>query len=188
MTIKNRRSAHLRLSLFACIVAACAVIPARATIMQFLEVEDLTRLSSDIFHGQIVSVETVWNAEHTRIYTKVRLRVDEALKGSTRRSEIITITQLGGERDGIKIDYAGRPEFSQGESVVLFTTPGKSSDFTVVALKQGKMHVAGSEVTRDFSGITLVDPKSRGKNLQTLSIKSTRLTLDELRTRIARTR
>ncbi len=193
MTINTfgRRVMRLRLSLLACSLIACvlagfAVLPAHATIMQYLEVEDLTRLSSDVFHGQVIATETYWNAERTRIYTRVRMRIDEPLKGSTRRSEIVTVTQLGGEKDGIRMDYAGRPEFSAGESAVLFTIHGKNNDFIVVALKQGKMRIEGGEVRRDFSGITLVDRAGSGKNLQ--PIKPTRMMFDELRSRIARTR
>ncbi|MCI0338518.1 MAG: hypothetical protein L0226_13155 [Acidobacteria bacterium] len=183
-----RRFVRLRLSLLATIMAALVVLPVQATIMQYLEVEDLTRLSSDIFHGQIISTETFWNAERTRIYTHVRVRIDEPLKGSIRRSEIITVKQLGGEKDGVRMDYAGRPEFSAGESVVLFTTRLKNNDLVVVALKQGKMLVEGDEVKRDFSGITLVERSSSGKNLQQITVKPSRMTIDELRNRIARTR
>jgi hypothetical protein len=156
--------------------------------MQYLEVEDLTRISSDIFHGQVISTETYWNAERTRIYTKALVRVDEPLKGSTRRSTVVTVTQLGGEKDGIRMDYSGRPEFAAGELVVLFTTRGKNSDFIVVGLKQGKMRVEGGEVTRDFSGITLVDRSGGGKNLKPITVKPTRMMFDDLRNRIARTR
>jgi hypothetical protein len=155
--------------------------------MQYLEIEELTRLSSDIFHGQIISTETQWNAERTRIYTHVRVRIDEPLKGSTRRSETVTVIQLGGEKDGIKMDYAGRPEFSAGESVVLFTTRGNNHNFTVIALKQGKMRVEGGEVKREFSGLTLVDRASNG-NLRPVAVRPTRMMFDELRNRIARTR
>jgi hypothetical protein len=177
----------MRPALLACVLAAIAALPARATIMQYLEVEDLTRLSSDIFHGQIISAETQWNAERTRIYTHVRVRVDEPLKGSTRRSETVTVIQLGGEKDGIKMDYAGRPEFTPGESVVLFTIRGSNQNFTVIALKQGKMRVEGAEVRREFSGLTLVDRTSNG-TLRPITGKPTRMMFNELRNRIARTR
>ncbi|MCG3163234.1 MAG: hypothetical protein JMDDDDMK_04619 [Acidobacteria bacterium] len=164
------------------------ITTANATIMQYLDIEDLTRLSSDIFHGQVVSTSVYWNAERTSIYTAIRVRIGETFKGSTRRDQIVTVTQPGGEKDGIRMDYAGRPEFAAGESVALFTIRGKRDDFIVVGLKQGKMRVERSEVIRDFSGITLVDGAGRGKSLRPVNLKSTRLTVDELRNRIARVR
>jgi hypothetical protein len=190
MTKQNvlARSARLRLLLLASLLAALMVLPARATTMYFMEVEDLAGRSSDIFHGQVTSTETYWNADRTRIFTRVRVRIDEALKGSLSRSETVTVTQLGGEKDGVRWDYSGRPVFSVGESVVLFTTRGKNNDFIVVGLKQGKMTVEGGEVKRDFSGITLVQRSANGRSLQQITAKSVRMTLDELRNRVARTR
>ncbi len=165
------------------------IIPwtAQATIMRFLEIEDLTRLSTDIVRGQVISTTTYWNAEHTRIYTAVRVLVKEALKGSIGTGEIITITQLGGEKDGVLLDFAGRPEFTIGENVVLFTTRWRQ-DYIIVALKQGKMRVEGQEVVRDFSGLSLLDRESRGRRLQAAPARPMRLPLDEVRRRIANTR
>lgn len=160
----------------------------QATIMQRLEIEELTRLSTDVFHGQVISTTTRWNAERTRIYTDVHLRINETFKGAARRNETVTVVQLGGEKDGRKLDYAGRPEFTEGETIVLFTTRTRANDLTVVALKQGKLRVAGNEATRDFAGLTLVERAPTGKKLQPVAAKPERLTLDELRTRINRAR
>jgi hypothetical protein len=182
------RSARLRLLLPASLLAALMVLPAKATVMELLDVEKLAPLSSDIFYGQVDSTETYWNAERTRIYTRIRVHIEETFKGSVGISQIVTVTQLGGEIDGAKLDYAGRPDFSVGEKVVLFTTRGKNNDFIVVGLKQGKMTVQGREVKRDFSGITLVQRSTGGRGLQQLTIRSERMTIDELRDRIARAR
>lgn len=179
-----KRSA--RLSLAVMMIVAIMTAPARATIMRYLEIEELTRLSSDVFHGQVVSTSVYWNAERTHIYTAVRVRINETFKGSTRRDQIVTVTQPGGEKDGIRMDYSGRPEFAVGESVALFTIRGKKDNFIVVGLKQGKMRVERGEVIRDFSGIVLVDGVGRGKSLRSINLKSTRLTMDELRNRVAR--
>jgi len=160
----------------------------QATIMQRLEIEELTRLSTDVFHGQVMATETRWNAERTRIYTAVRLRINETFKGAAQRQETVTVVQLGGEKDGRRLDYAGRPEFTAGESIVLFTTRTRRNELTVVALKQGKWQVAGNEAVRDFTGLTIVERASAGKRLQPVAIKPERLTLDELRTRINRAR
>jgi len=180
----------IRLLLLLLLAAAALFIAlsSQATIMQRLEIEELTRSSSDIFHGQILSTETYWNAERTRIYTGVRARINESLKGTTRRGETIKVVQLGGEKDGVKMDYAGRPEFSTGESVVLFTTRNRNNELTVVALKQGKMKVEGQTVTRDFSGVTLLDRTKSNADLQPVKAVPAQLTMDELRQRVARAR
>jgi hypothetical protein len=164
-----------------------AALPAQATIMRYLEIEDLARASSEVFHGQTISTEAVWNAERTRIYTVVRFRVRESFKGTARRDQFVTVTQLGGEKDGIRMDYAGRPEFTPGESVVLFAARGPSGGLTVVALKQGRMHVEGGQVTRDLSGLTLLDSVKGGALTQARLPRRMHVTLDELRERVTRT-
>ncbi|MBO0720610.1 MAG: hypothetical protein J2P41_07300 [Blastocatellia bacterium] len=183
----SARSARLRLALIATLLTSLMVLPAQATVMRMLEVEELTRISSDVFHGQVLSTEADWDAEHKHIYTSIRVRVDETLKGSLGRSEVVTVTQLGGVKDGKRTDYAGRPVFKPGETVVLFTKRGKNNDFIVVGLKQGKMTVDGNMVRRDFSGITLVRRSANG--LQPLAAPpATAMTFDQLRSRVTSTR
>jgi hypothetical protein len=189
LSLRNtRNSARLFLAAIAIAAAMIVTRPTSATIMQYLEIEVLTRLSSDVFHGQVSSTDTRWNAERTHIYTSVRVRISESFKGATRRDQIVTVTQPGGEKDGIRMDYAGRPEFAAGESVALFTVRGKHDDFIIVGLKQGKMRVERGDVVRDFSGIMLVERSSGGRSLRPATPRSTRLTMEELRNRIARAR
>lgn len=183
-----RHSARLFIATSTIVLAMIVTRPANATIMQYLEIEDLTRLSSNVFHGQVISTDTHWNAERTHIYTSVRVRISESFKGSTRRDQIVTVTQPGGEKDGLRMDYIGRPEFAVGETVALFTIRGKNDDFIVVGLKQGKMRVERGEIVRDFSGIMLVERLNGGRGLRPVTPRSTRLTMEELRNRIARAR
>lgn len=180
-----RKSTLLPRLLWTGVLVLAAAISAQATIMQYLEVEDLARLSSDVFHGRVIEASTYWNAEHTKIYTAIQVQVQEALKGGITPGQIVTVTQLGGEKDGVMLDFAGRPQFSAGERVVLFTTRGKKSDFFIVGLKQGKMQVEGDFVVRDFSGIYLVE-RAAGRGLQTMQPKRTRYGLDELRQRVSK--
>lgn len=156
----------------------------QATIMQRLEIEELARSSTDVFHGQILSTQTFWNSNRTRIYTEVNVRIQESFKGAARQGDSVRVVQLGGEKDGFKTDYAGRPEFAAGESVVLFATRTRNNELTVVGLKQGKMQVNGQTVIRDFSGITLMERSKPGQAPQLLKPISTQLTISELRQRI----
>ena len=167
---------------------------AHATIVRYLEVEELARLSTDVIHGQVISTRTYWDESHTRIYTAVRVQVTETFKGIAQRGAIVTITQLGGELDGMRLDYSGRPQFGSGEAVVLFTKTGQKKDLIVVGMKQGKLRVVGDEVVRDFSGLTLVegpgtaakDSANRAAALRPPVRVQTRMSLSELRQRLAK--
>ena len=177
---------RLLLLLLLAVAALFIALSSQATIMQRLEIEELARNSSDVFHGQIISTETYWNAGHTRIYTAARVGINETLKGMAKRGDLVKVVQLGGEKDGVRMDYAGRPEFAAGESVVLFTTRNRNNELTVVALKQGKMRVEGQTVTRDFSGLTLLNGTKAGKEIQPVKASPVQLTMNELRQRVAR--
>lgn len=175
-----------------CLLLTGLITAAQATVMRYLEVEELARLSTDVIHGQVLSTRTYWDESHTRIYTAVRVQVYESFKGAARRGKVVTITQLGGELDGMRLDYSGRPQFSNGEAVVLFTKAGRQQDLIVVGLKQGKLRVVGAEVVRDFSGITLLAETPATNNSKASRAVSqparvqTRMPLSELRQRLAK--
>lgn len=179
---------RLLLLLLLAVFALFLALSAQATTVQKLEIEELAQLSSDVFHGQVVSAQADWNTDRSKIYTTARIRVTENFKGTTDRGQLISVVQLGGEKDGVKLDYDGRPEFTAGESVVLFTARTRNNQLTVVGLKQGKMQLSGQTVTRDFSGLTVVERSKSGNGLQPVKNQATRLSLDELRQRIARSR
>jgi len=183
-----RKFTPLSRLLLASVFALAAATSGQATIMQYLEVEDLTRLSSDIFHGRVVETSTYWSADRTQIYTAIKLEVRETFKGRVTAGQTVTVTQLGGEKDGVLLDFAGRPQFSVGESAVLFTARGRQSDFLIIGLKQGKLRVEGSDAVRDLSGIHLMERAGGGRTLQTVQPKRTRFGLDELRRRISNTK
>ena len=160
--------------------------------MKYLEIEDLARLSTDIIHGQVLSTRTYWDDTHTRILTAVRVQVNECFKGASKRGAVVTITQWGGELDGIRMDFSGRPTFQVGETTVLFTRANPHNDLLVVGLKQGKLIVQGNEAKRELSGVSFVDAAVANNQTaaaaQPRKTVQMRYTLDELRERIMRLR
>lgn len=188
-----RPRTYLKVLLTGLVLIGC-LTSAQATIVRYLEVEELAQLSTDVIHGQVLSTRTYWDEGHTRIYTAIRMQVNEVFKGAAKRGGIVTITQLGGEIDGMRLDYNGRPQFSNGEAVVLFTKTGRNQDLIVVGLKQGKLRVVGDDVVRDFSGLTVLGDKAvaaqgAGKGATVRSTPAriqTKMTMNELRQRLAK--
>ncbi len=188
-----RPRTYLKVLLTGLVLIGC-LASAQATIVRYLEVEELAQLSTDVIHGQVLSTRTYWDEGHTRIYTAIRVQVNEVFKGAVKSGGIVTITQLGGELDGMRLDYNGRPQFSNGETVVLFTKTGRNQDLIVVGLKQGKLRVVGDDVVRDFSGLTVLDGKAvaaqgagKGANVRSTPARiQTKMTMNELRQRLAK--
>ena len=81
--------------------------PAAATTMRHLDTRSLTLGSSDIVVGEVTAVQPHWDAGHRKIFTDVEVRVSQSLKGTS--SETITLTQLGGELDGVRYSVPGGP-------------------------------------------------------------------------------
>src|SRR5215207_208275 len=96
----SQRSSLTPITLLLLLLLAAAAIflalSTQATIMQRLEIEELARNSSNVFHGQIMSTQTYWNPEHTRVYTGVNVRVQESFRGTLRQGETVKVVQLGG--------------------------------------------------------------------------------------------
>jgi len=87
----------------------------------------------------------------------------------------------------MKLDYEGRPVFSVGESVLLFTSEPKPESLVVMALKQGKMKVEGDTVIRDLSGVDLTSSQTATRSPQKTAVKpQSRISLSQLRTRVSR--
>src|SRR5712691_10864676 len=83
---------------------------AGASQVVHLDTRGLTRESSDIVIGRVGDQHAHWNAAHTMIVTDVTILVDQSLKGGSSTS--LTLTQVGGEVDGMRYNVDGSPRFS----------------------------------------------------------------------------
>ncbi len=127
-----------------------AALPAAATVMQLLYLDDLTVESPVIVHATITNARADWDAGHKLIYTTYTARSENYLKGFL--GETFTFRELGGivGEDGLYVP--GVPKFGAGEEVVLFLwTDGPSGTFEVNGLQQGVLRVS------EISGVKYVD-------------------------------
>ena len=154
-----RRGIALSCCVLACVTIVCV---ARATSLQHLDTRELTLESNDIVVGQVESVRSYWNDSHTKILTDVAVRVSESFKGATGS---ITLTQLGGQVDGMRYDVPGCPVFRTGEQALLFVWRDSRGRAQVNGLAQGKfdLHVDASgtrTVQRTVPGFAAGDAKT----------------------------
>ena len=119
--------------------------PAGATTMRALDTRALVRESSDIVIGTVAGVRSYWNAAHTRILTDVTLDVRETLAGQAATQ--LTLTQYGGEVDGVRVSVPGAPLFVPGEEALLFVWRDGGGHAQVNGLAQGKFDIARDAAT-----------------------------------------
>ncbi len=133
-------------------------VPARATQVVGQDTPTLARGSSDIVIGEVAGTRSHWNDARTRIVTDVTVRVAETLKGAGPAT--ITLTQLGGDVDGMHLEVEGSPVFRVGQRSVLFLWRDARGRAQVNGLAQGKYDIErganGRDVVRrDLAGLTL---------------------------------
>jgi hypothetical protein len=167
-------------------LCACALLSlaaaADASQVIHLDTRGLTHESSDIVIGRVGEQHAHWNAAHTMIVTDVTIAVDQALKGSSTGS--LTLTQVGGEVDGMRYSVDGSPRFTSGEEVLIFAWRDPLGRPQVDGLGQGKFEIRRDPTTgartvqRSLPGLGVADARS----LRTLPSEATsaRVPLDEL--------
>jgi len=101
-----------RPTLFLALLLLTAAIPASATIVRALSIEQLTATADVIVEGRVTAQSSSWNDEKTRIYTVTTLAVSTAHKGPVKPGETLQIRQIGGTVDGLT--HRGQREAQRG--------------------------------------------------------------------------
>jgi len=130
----NRRRLALVLVLVLAVPALAAATSGRQQTL-----DGLTKASTDVVRGKVVSMQSRWNEDRTLIVTDVELQVTEALKG--RAAPQVTLEVLGGRVDDLVLEIVGGPSFAPGEEVLVFATAGKDGRLRLPGLAQAKVTV-----------------------------------------------
>jgi hypothetical protein len=125
--------------MFAAVAAAALFCSAAGTLIVPQSVEQLTQTSDLVVRGTVSGQESRWSPDHRLIFTFVRLRVEEAIKGSA-TGEIV-VRRSGGQVDGIGQRVFGTPEFTDGEHVIVFLLhlPVQTPIYVIQGMAQGKL-------------------------------------------------
>lgn len=176
------------LALAAFAAGALLAGPALATTQLHLDTRALVLGSSEIVVGTIASAQPRWSADKKKIFTDVEVKVSESLKGAPGKS--VTLTQLGGELDGIRYSIPGGPLFRPGEEALIFVWRDSKGRAQVNGLAQGKFDIARdaksgvATVQRVGPGLGVRD--ARGLEALKAGEPAARIPLDELKREIRR--
>lgn len=111
-----------------------------------LTLEKLAQQSDVIAVGTVTAMESEWNDDRSRIQTRVRVAVDEGIKGTATESSIIIVIP-GGEVDGIGELYTHSVKFQKNEDVVVFAGKDDKGQLTVTNGEQGKFLIQKDTAT-----------------------------------------
>lgn len=136
---------RLRQLVFLALLCTTAISPllipptAHATQILVQTPEEMGRMSELVVQGRVSEVRSYWSTSKTKILTEVRVEVDRAHKGLA--DAALSIVQLGGEVDGVRMSVAGTPHWTPGEEVLVFLEPSTNGGFRVAGFSQGKFLV-----------------------------------------------
>ncbi len=120
-------------------IAASLAVPASATTLRRMDVDELVASNRTVVVGQVTDARSYWNKDKSFILTDVRIAVNDVVKGNLQDQEI-TVTIMGGRVGEITTLIMGGPELIPGKSYLLFLNeedlPGKRAQ-TVRDLCQG---------------------------------------------------
>jgi len=112
---------------------------AMASLVQSLDLAELTARADRIVVAQVLSSKSDWDSTQRTIHTRIEIKVEEAWKGAVASGEHIVIVQPGGSVGNIEMRVHGMPGFAIGGKAVLFLA-GRAAA-RVVGMSQGKRSV-----------------------------------------------
>jgi len=133
--------------LFASIPALFTAAPASATTLVRMSLDQLAEASTEIVRAHVVSQQTAWNPQHTRIYTYTTLALDQTYKGDPPSFPVLQ--QPGGTVGKTRVFVAGTVQFHTQTGYLLFLerSSSDSSKFLLVGMVQGAYRIYRDEKT-----------------------------------------
>jgi hypothetical protein len=138
-------------------------LPARAAVVPWLSLEEMTARAEVIVLGKVEQATGVWSEDGRIIVTRVTASVERSIKGGPRVRVALEVS--GGRVGDQRMVASGAPIFRVGERVILFLEPAGEraaepidGPLRVVGWNLGKM-----DVRRDArTGRDLVHPGAGG--------------------------
>lgn len=133
-------------TLLAVCLLFCFATTARASSFIMPADEDLIIGARAIVQGKVISITCQLDEPSGRVFTYVRLRVREALKGQIEQQEII-LKEEGGEARGRGSTVPGTPDFEKGEKVLLYLDTWSDGSLRVHQMFLGKFRIVDDAQT-----------------------------------------
>ena len=131
------------------LVAILIAASASATTLVRMSLDQLAEASTEIIRGHVVSQQTLWNPQHTRIYTYTTLALDQTYKGSPPSFPVVQ--QPGGTIGKVRVFVAGTVQFHAQAIYMLFLerSAADPSKFLLVGMMQGAYRIYHDAKTQE---------------------------------------
>jgi hypothetical protein len=136
--------------------------PASATTLVRMSLDQLAEASTEIVRAHVVSQQTAWNPQHTRIYTYTTLALDQTYKGDPPSFPVVQ--QPGGTVGKMRVFVAGTVQFHTQTGYLLFLERSSAdpSKFLLVGMVQGAYRIYRDEKAQEEKLILPLGSLTRG--------------------------
>ena len=108
-----------------------------------LGIARMSELATQVVAGTIEKMESTWNHDHSRIYTRVTMRVERVLSGQAGRRIVFRIP--GGTVGDTTVMVSEMPHFRVGEDTVVFLRGSRGRLPSVLGGTEGKMPLSRTD-------------------------------------------
>lgn len=108
-----------------------------------LGIQRMSELATQVVAGSIEKMESTWNHDHSRIYTRVTMRVERVLSGQAGRRIVFRIP--GGTVGQTTVMVSEMPHFREGETTVVFLRGTRGRLPSVLGGSEGKMPLSRAD-------------------------------------------
>ena len=108
-----------------------------------LGIAKLSELATQVVAGTIEAMESTWNHDHSRIYTRVTMRVERVLSGQA--GERIVFRIPGGTVGDTTVMVSEMPHFRVGEATVVFLRGTRGRLPSVLGGAEGKLPLSRAD-------------------------------------------
>lgn len=127
-------------------IALSAFPPLLASPIALLPIDQLAAKSDCVIHGVVIG-KSVQKDPEGRIYTQVRLHVQDVWKGEVKSNPFVIVHGggiLGNRRDGV----SGEVRYKLGEEVVVFLAINSRGEGVTLGMRQGKFRIWREDSTK----------------------------------------
>ena len=103
----------------------------------------MSELATQVVAGSIEKMESTWNHDHSRIYTRVTMRVERVLSGQAGNRIVFRIP--GGTVGETTVMVSEMPHFREGEETVVFLRGTRGRLPSVLGGVEGKMPLSRAD-------------------------------------------
>ena len=143
-----------------------AAVPAHATLVLPMSLEQLSEEASVVVHGRVTNRWSAWDDAHRRIWTYTQIEPVEVWRGDAGTG--LVVRTIGGQVGEIGMQVAGTPQLVPGEEFVLFLEDrdGPGPGMGIVGFAQGAFRIqrepAGLLAVPLMDGVALVGTLDAG--------------------------